>query len=129
MKDRPHVIGIQWFNPYTSPPSDVETLPDGVTLWACSVLARDHLFDQFLWAEHAPQVIPGSGWSRFWSMVPAPVKRWSPERKAATRKARLRARLDHHAPLFADLLYEAELARTPQYFDAAAIAAGEDMIG
>ncbi len=46
----------------------------------------------------------------------APVKRWSPERKARARRQALERRLQHRAPLFAAEIIEAELARRPGYF-------------
>jgi len=45
-----------------------------------------------------------------------PVKRWSDERKAATRRRNLEKRINRAAPLFADELIERELTARPDYF-------------
>jgi hypothetical protein len=117
------VLSVAWGNPCSSPPSDVETLPDGRTLWACTVL--DRAVEEDIRAANAPGVAPGSGWCHRWSEVPRPVKPWSGERKAATRRRNLRARLDKAVPLFADQLEAEEIARRPGYFDPAAIEAAD----
>ena len=44
------------------------------------------------------------------------IKRWSPERKAATRKRNLERRVNRLAPLFADELIARELEARPDYF-------------
>lgn len=45
-----------------------------------------------------------------------PVRRWSDERKAATRRRNLVRRVNRTAPLFADELIERELTARPDYF-------------
>ncbi|HGP2816730.1 TPA: theronine dehydrogenase [Salmonella enterica] len=45
-----------------------------------------------------------------------PVRRWSDERKAATRRRNLEKRIHRTAPLFADELIARELAARPDYF-------------
>ena len=109
------VISTRWGNPYTTPPDDLPRI-----LWAATIF--DHADERQIRAEHAPDTTPGDVWSPCWTAFPKPIKRWAPERKAATRRANLRKRLDKKAPLFADQLFADELARRPDYFDAAAIA-------
>lgn len=45
-----------------------------------------------------------------------PVRRWSDERKAVTRRRNLEKRIHRTAPLFADELIERELEKRPDYF-------------
>lgn len=45
-----------------------------------------------------------------------PVRRWSDERKAATRRRNLEIRIHRTAPLFADELIARELMARPDYF-------------
>ncbi|MCQ1961850.1 theronine dehydrogenase [Escherichia coli] len=45
-----------------------------------------------------------------------PVRHWSDERKAATRRRNLDKRIHRIAPLFADELIARELAERPDYF-------------
>lgn len=45
-----------------------------------------------------------------------PVRRWSDERKAATRRRNLEERINRKAPLFADELIARELTARPDYF-------------
>lgn len=45
-----------------------------------------------------------------------PVRHWSDERKAATRRRNLALRVNRTAPLFADELIERELTARPDYF-------------
>lgn len=45
-----------------------------------------------------------------------PVRRWSDERKAATRPRNQERRVNRIAPLFADELIERELTARPAYF-------------
>jgi hypothetical protein len=64
----------------------------------------------------------GGGYAVHIDFPPAgPVRRWSPEAKARTRQRNLAARLQRHAPLFADQLYEREVAARPEYFAGAAM--------
>ncbi|ECU8764704.1 hypothetical protein CAE43_24400, partial [Salmonella enterica subsp. enterica serovar Onderstepoort] len=44
------------------------------------------------------------------------VRRWSNERKAATRRRNLERRINRIAPLFADELITRELEARPEYF-------------
>ncbi|HIC7616740.1 TPA: theronine dehydrogenase [Citrobacter freundii] len=44
------------------------------------------------------------------------IRRWSDERKAATRRRNLERRVNRIAPLFADELIERELETRPEYF-------------
>lgn len=109
---------IRWGNPYTQPPADVPTI-DGRTLYAVTMLdpsMRDLPPD-------APDIALGSGWAHCIHFDDRrPVQRWSPERKAAARRANLQRRIEHRFPLFADMFVAGELARRPDYFDPAAIA-------
>lgn len=117
------ILRIFWGNPNTRPPADTPTLPDGRTLWACTVL--DRCAERAVREQEAPQVAPGSGWCHGWEAMLPPPKRWSGRRKAATRRRNLRRRLEKAVPLFADQ-YEAEaLAARPAYFDADAIEAAD----
>ncbi len=118
-------IYVYWSDPYTAPPEDVETLDDGRTLWACSILDRS--VEREVQAVHAPVFKPGSGWSFGWSPIWPERKKWSPERKAQTRRTRLRRRLDKKFPLFAEMFEAQEVRHRPAYFDAAAIQAGVDL--
>lgn len=103
---------LTWRNPYTQPP---EGQPR--TLKAMLVTR----------GEKCPQEIidlhvPGGGYCVAWSLVTQkPIRRWSPEAKAATRRRNLRKRLEKKVPLFADMFEEIELAARPDYF-----ASGED---
>ncbi|ECJ2264870.1 theronine dehydrogenase [Salmonella enterica subsp. salamae] len=45
-----------------------------------------------------------------------PIRRWSVERKPATRRRNLEKRIHRTAPLFAAELIERELASRPEYF-------------
>lgn len=47
---------------------------------------------------------------------PAPIKRWSAERKAACRRRNMEKRIRKVAPLFADELIAQELEKRPDYF-------------
>lgn len=47
---------------------------------------------------------------------PGPIRRWSDERKAATRRRNLERRIHKIAPLFADELIAREVAARPAYF-------------
>ena len=119
------IVSIAWGNPYTAPPAGTDTLPDGRTLWACSILDRAH--EKEICAEYQPEYELGSGWGSRWSLVASEPKRWSGARKAQMRRRNLRARLDKRVPLLADLLEAQEIERRPHYFDAAAIDAGDDI--
>lgn len=44
------------------------------------------------------------------------IRRWSDERKAATRRRNLERRVNRIAPLFADEFIEREMASRPEYF-------------
>ncbi|GEL54822.1 hypothetical protein [Asaia bogorensis] len=121
VNDRRSIVRIFWSSPNTQPPEGSETLPDGRTLWACTVL--DRAYEREIVAEHAPRVKPGCGWCHGWSAYYPPVTRWSPERKANTRRRRLRARLERQVPLLADMEEADELSRRPSYFSASGIEA------
>ena len=107
-------------------PAGTDTLDDGATIWACTVL--DAGFEKEIRAQHAPQYQLGSGWAAGWTPIVAAPKRWSPERKAQARRRNLRRRLEKKFPLLADLFEVAEIERRPAYFDAAGIEAGADML-
>lgn len=68
----------------------------------------------------------GSGYAVCLDFAQAPLRRWSPARKAAARQRRLAARVYRTAPLFADELIARELAARPDYYTAQAIEAATD---
>lgn len=123
---RAAIISVLWSNPTTSPPKEVETLEDGRTLWACTILDLSQGYEKSIRNKYGPSVIPGCGWSPCWSPVVGEVRRWSPEKKAQARKRNLRRRLEKQVPLFADHYEAEELARRPSYFDPAAIAVSDE---
>lgn len=51
-----------------------------------------------------------------WTEAPSPVRRLSQDGLARVRRARLRRRLEKKCPLFADQLFDQELAARPDYF-------------
>lgn len=53
-----------------------------------------------------------------WDAEERPIRRWPQETVARVRKARLKRRLEKKLPLFADQLYDAELAARPDYYAA-----------
>ena len=112
------IVSIRWGNPYTEPPVGQPRM-----LWQATVLEGGNA--DAIRAQHGPDTVPGDGWGYCWSPVFKPIKRWSPERKARTRRARLRARLDKKVPLLADQLFVQEVARRPGYFDPVAIEAAD----
>lgn len=112
-------MSVFWANPNTMPPSQSDTLPDGRSLWLCTILDRG--VEREIISQYAPRVRPGSGWSHGWSPLLDLPKRWSGPRKAAARRRNLRKRLEKAVPLFADQFEEQELQRRPDYFDADSI--------
>lgn len=46
----------------------------------------------------------------------APIKRWSPERKAAVRQKRMKSRIEKSAPLFLEEFIHREMATRPEYY-------------
>ena len=108
------LVSLTWGNPYTEPPNGQPR-----QLWAATILDGGNAEE--IRNAHSPAKVPGDGWAVCWSPIPKPVKRWSPERKANARRKRLRARLEKKTPLLADVLFDAELKRRPDYFDAEAI--------
>ncbi len=115
------IISLRWFNPYTSPPADVDLLSDGRCCWACTVL--DRRYEDEIRQKNEPVHTPGDGWASSWSPFYEPAKQWSSEAKARVRKGRLQKRLQKKFPLFADLFVQSEMQRRPDYFDPVAIAA------
>ncbi|ARW11945.1 hypothetical protein [Acetobacter sp. DmW_136] len=109
------LVSVFWANPNTMPPSESDTLPDGRSLWLCTVL--DRRVEREIIFQYAPRVRPGSGWSYGWSPLLDPPQRWSGKRKADARRRNLRKRLEKTVPLFADQFEEQELRRRPDYFD------------
>ncbi|MCO5067061.1 MAG: theronine dehydrogenase [Rhizobiaceae bacterium] len=60
---------------------------------------------------------PGAGYAICIDFPPpAPIKRWSDERKAAARRRNLERRVRRLAPLFADEFIAREIAARPAYF-------------
>lgn len=60
---------------------------------------------------------PGTGYAITIDFEPPkPIKRWSDERRAETRKRNLVKRVQKAAPLFADELIIRELNKRPEYF-------------
>lgn len=118
------VLTVGWFNPNTQPPADAATI-DGRLVWTCTVL--DRAYERAIQEEHRPKVRPGSGWNYGWTCIYPEPRRWSAERKAATRRQNLRRRLQHRFPLFAAELEERELGRRPYYYDPFCIEAGTDL--
>lgn len=109
------LVSVFWANPNTMPPSESDTLPDGRSLWLCTVL--DRWVEREIIFQYAPRVRPGSGWSHGWSPLLDPPQRWSGKRKADARRRNLRKRLEKTVPLFAGQFEEQELRRRPDYFD------------
>jgi hypothetical protein len=67
--------------------------------------------------------VPGAGYAVCWELVTQrPIRRWSPEAKAAARLRNLRQRMERKFPLFAEGFIADELARRPGYFSAEQIA-------
>lgn len=98
---------LAWRNPYTQPPGPrvlkAMLVPRGAP---CPVEIMD------LW-------VPGGGYCVSWELVTQkPIRRWSTEAKARTRRRNLRKRLEKKVPLFADQFEAEELARRPGYFAA-----------
>lgn len=120
------IVSVMWSNPFTHPPEHVETLEDGRTLWACTILDLSQEYEKTTREKYGPHIKPGCGWSSCWSPVFPPVRRWSPEKKAQARKRNLRRRLEKQVPLFADQYEAEELARRPAYFDPIAIAVSSE---
>ena len=61
--------------------------------------------------------VPGAGYAVCVDFLcDTPIRRWSDERKAATRRRNLEKRINRAAPLFADELIERELTARPDYF-------------
>jgi hypothetical protein len=69
---------------------------------------------------------PGCGYGIFIDFAQPDVRRWSPERKAATRQRQLTARVQRAAPLFAEELIARELAERADYYAAETIDAEPD---
>lgn len=95
---------LRWSNPYTEPPGPRELLSVDVEVGA-----------------PVPEAIksrwrPGTGYAICVDFPQLPIKRWSPERKASVRKARLARRIQKQAPLFAEELIERELQGREAYF-------------
>lgn len=108
-------LSLAWGNPYTEPPSDIETLSGQLrTRWAFTLL--DRAFESEAWRQ-ADDHKPGDGWVRRIDFVNTqPPRRWSPEAKGRVRRGNLRKRLDAHVPLFAQQIFDAELMSRPDYF-------------
>ncbi|PPU05599.1 hypothetical protein XarjCFBP1022_20130 [Xanthomonas arboricola] len=67
--------------------------------------------------EVSAHALPGSGYAISIEFIdPRPPREWSPERRAATRKRNLIARVARVAPLFLDELCARELKARPDYF-------------
>lgn len=61
---------------------------------------------------------PGAGYFVTVDFPPTgPMRRWSQAAKATRRQSSLQRRLERVAPLFAEELYQRELANRPSYFD------------
>lgn len=118
------VLTVGWLNPYTQPPADTDTI-DGRLVWTCTVL--DRAYERAVQEEHRPKVRPGSGWNYGWTCIYLEPRRWSAERKAATRRQNLRRHLQQRFPLFVAELEERELGRRPYYYDPLCIEAGTDL--
>lgn len=107
-------LEVMWRNPYTSPPDGLARVQ-----WACAIPIG--ISERAFTKEHAPKVVPGSGWCYSVGTITAPGPAWSKEAKARVRRGNLRRRLEKSIPLFAAIAYDDELARRPDYF------AGEDL--
>ncbi len=110
-----HELSLGWGNPCTTPPPDIDTLPGLPRVrWALTLL--DHTFEADAWT-HAGEHKPGDGWARRIGVTrTTPPRTWTPEAKGRVRRANLRKRLDARIPLFAQELFDAELAARPGYF-------------
>ena len=102
---------LSWGNPHTNPP--------GPRVLASALVERG----QPCPPEVKAQWSPGCGYVIGWQLVTQrPIRRWSPEAKAAARLRNLRQRIERKFPLFAEGFIAAELARRPDYFSAEQIA-------
>ncbi|MDA8232771.1 MAG: hypothetical protein M0006_15680 [Magnetospirillum sp.] len=116
---------VFWSMPYKPVPEGSETLGDGRSVWACTVL--DRTYENEIKGA-MPPFRPGSGWAYGWTPILPEPKRWSPERKAKHRRLNLRRRLDNKFPLFASVFEAQEIERRKFYFDPEAIEAGTDTL-
>ncbi len=96
---------LRWGNSHTTPPGDL-------VLASAEVPAG---------ARCPPEVtarwVAGGGYAICVDFLdPRPIRRWSQDAKAKTRRRNLRRRLEKAVPLFADLLEAAEIARRQHYF-------------
>jgi hypothetical protein len=96
---------LAWRNPYTT--------PAGPRVLKAMLVPRG--------APCPPEIkelwVAGGGYCISWELVSQkPIKRWSAEAKARTRRRNLRQRLEKKVPLFADIFEQEELARRPDYF-------------
>lgn len=99
---------LSWGNPHTEPPAGQPRHKGAVLVQRGEPCPPDLLALK----------VPGDGYMLGWELVTQkPIRRWSPEAKARTRRRNLRARLERAVPLFADIIEKEELARRPGYFD------------
>lgn len=94
-----------WGNPHTQPP--------GPRVLAAVLVPRGERCP----AEVMQHWTPGCGYAVRWELVTQkPIRRWSTEAKARTRRRNLRARLERRVPLFAEMFIAEEMERRPSYF-------------
>ena len=94
-----------WGNPYTQPP--------GPRVLAAVLVPRG----QRCPAEVMQHWTPGCGYAVRWELVTQrPIRRWSTEAKAKTRRRNLRGRMERRFPLFAEIFIAEEMERRPSYF-------------
>ncbi|HEV2651694.1 MAG TPA: hypothetical protein VGU69_10580 [Rhizomicrobium sp.] len=102
-------VEVAWGNPHTSPPEGADRIK-----W--SFCLPNHANYGAVMAEHAPAVIPGSGWCIRVGGYTPPRTQWSEETKGRVRRGNLRKRLDKAVPLFADIFFAEEVERRAAYF-------------
>lgn len=95
---------VRWGNPYTTPPDNGPKI-----LGAADVPA----------GSPCPPCLEGlrqPGYATCIDFYAPPIKHWSPERKAATRKRNLEKRIAKTAPLFFDELVTREMEANSDYY-------------
>lgn len=105
-----NVWSIRWHNPYTEPPAGMpRTLAEmlvpvtgGVDGAICPVEIRDY---------PRPR-----GYTVYCSALLEPLKPFTPERLARTRRQRLERRVQTKTPLFAEQFIAEDLASKPEYY-------------
>jgi len=103
---------ISWFNPYTNP-------PEGKPRVLAEMSAEKSHPVPTEYQEVLKRLAPiGSGYGIGITCITPRLKdrEWSVERKAANRRKLLQGRVNKAAPLFAEDIIKAEVAKKPEYF-------------